>query len=75
MNFAIQPVACTIVVSKLFISANLIDSHNKLRQSDLVLEKYQINQCVWIQLCTAVAMGMNITNFWKLLGYGVKIDQ
>ena len=26
----------------------------------------------WLRLCTTVAMGMTITNCWKLFRYGVK---
>ena len=51
---------------------NEVDSHNKSRQSDLALEKWWVTQCGWLQLCTTVAMGMTITNCWKLFSYGVK---
>ena len=53
-------------------SVNEVDSHNKSRQSDLALEKWWVNQCGWLRLCTSVAMGMTITNCWKLFLYGVK---
>ena len=46
----------------------------KSRQSDLALEKFWVTQCVWLQLCTTVAMITTITNFWKLFYYGVKRD-
>ena len=49
-------------------------SHNKSRQSDLVLEKFWVTQCGWIILCTPVAMGTTITNCWKPFCYGVKRD-
>ena len=53
---------------------NEVDSHNKSRQSDLALEKWWVNQCGCLRLCTTVAMGMTITNCWKLFRYGVKRD-
>ena len=61
-NFSICPLSCTLGVSKLFGSFNLVESHNKSKQSDLVLEKYWVTQCGWLRLCTTVAMGMNIHN-------------
>ena len=62
-------------MSKFFGSVNEVQSHNKSRHSDIALEKLWIMQCVWLRLCTTVAMGMTITNFWKLFFYGVKRDQ
>ena len=53
---------------------NEVDSHNKSRQSDLSLEKWWVTQCGWLRLCATVAMGMTITNCWKLFHYGVKRD-
>ena len=44
------------------------------RQSDIALEKFWVTQCGWIRLFTTVAMGMKITNCWKLFCYGVKRD-
>ena len=55
-------------------AVNEVDSHNKSRQSDLALEKWWVTQLFWLRLCKTVAMGMNITNFWKLFRYGVKRD-
>ena len=51
---------------------NEVDSHNKLKQSDLALEKWWVTQCGWLRIFTTVAMGMTITNCWKLFRYGVK---
>ena len=71
-NVAILPVACPLVVYKFFGSVNKVDSHNKSRQPDLALDKLWVTQCGSIRLFTTVAMGMTITNFWKLFCYGVK---
>ena len=71
-NVAIRPVARPIVMSKQFSAVNEVDSHNKSRRSDLALEKWWVTQCGWLRLCTTVAMGVTITNCWKLFRYGVK---
>ena len=57
---------------KFFGAVNEVESHNKSRQYDLALEKFWVTRCGWIQLCTTVAMGITITNFWKLFCYGFK---
>ena len=59
-------------MSKFFGSVNEVDSHKKSRQSDLALEKFWVTHRGWLRLCTTVAMGMTITNLWKLSQYGVK---
>ena len=61
-------------MSKLFVSVNEVESHNKSRQSDISLDKLWVTQFVWLRLCTTVYMGMMITNCWKLFRYGVKRD-
>ena len=69
-DFSIRPVARPLVMSKKS-AVNEVDSHNKSRQSDLALEKWWVTQCGWMQLCTAIDMGMTITNGWKRFRYGV----
>ena len=59
-------------MSNFFGSINEVDSHKTLSHNRLALEKYWVTQCGWLQLYTAVAMGMTSTNFWKILFYGVK---
>ena len=73
-NVAIHPVARPLVMSKKYSAVNEVESHNKSRQSDLALEKWWVTQCGWLRLCATVAMGMTITNCWKLFRYGVKRD-
>ena len=58
---------------KLFGSVNEVDSHNKSRQSDLVLDKFWVTQCGWLRSCTTVYIEITITNGCKLFHYGVKI--
>ena len=55
-------------------AVNEIDSPNKSRQSDITLKKFWVTQCFWLRFYTTVAMGMNMTNCWKLVRYGVKRD-
>ena len=62
-NVAIIPFDYPIVMSKLFGSINEVDYHNKLRNSDLVLENYWFTKCGWIHLFTTFSMGITITNF------------
>ena len=56
---------------KLSLSINEVEYHNKSRQYDLALGKFWVTRCGCLQLCTAVAMGMTITNFWEMICYGV----
>ena len=42
-NVSNHPSACSIIMSKLFVSINEVDPHNKPRHSDLELEKYWVN--------------------------------
>ena len=44
----------------------------KYRQSDSALERFRVTKCGWLRLCTAVAIGTNLTNFLKLFHHGVK---
>ena len=71
-NVSICPVALPLVMSKTISAVNEVGSHNKSRQYDLALEKWWVTQYGWLWLCTTVAMGMTITNCWKLFRYGVK---
>ena len=71
-NVVIRPVARPLVMSKTFSAVNEVESYNKSRQSYLALEKWWVTQCGWLRLCKTVAMGMTITNCWKLFHCGVK---
>ena len=55
-NVSILPVARPLVMSKEY-AVNEVDSHNKSRQYDLVLEKWCITECGWLRLYTTVSMG------------------
>ena len=53
-----------------FGPVNEVESHKKYRQSDLSLGNYWVTQCGWLRLCMTVAMGITITNFYKIFCYG-----
>ena len=61
-NVSILPISRPLVVSNFFGSVNEVDSHNKSRQSYLVLVKFWVTQCSWIQLCSTIDMVTIITN-------------
>ena len=73
-NVAIRPVSSPLVMYKFFGAVNEVDSNKKIRLSDLALDKFWVDQCGWLQVCTTVAMGITITNCWKLFFCGVKRD-
>ena len=62
------------LLCQFFSAVHEVYYHNKSRKSYLALDKWWVTQCGWLQLCTTVAVGMNITNFWKLFCYGVNRD-
>ena len=45
-----------------------------LQQSDLALESKCVTRFGWLRLCIIVAIGITISSFWKLFGYGVNRD-
>ena len=49
-----------------FNTCNAIDNHNRMRKSDIVLDKYWVTQSGYFRLATIVASGMGIT-YGKLL--------
>ena len=59
-------------MSKFFGLVDAVESHNKSCQSYLALDKFWVTQCGWLWFCTTVAMGVTITNCWKLFCYGMK---
>ena len=71
-NVPIFPVSIPLVVPNLSGSSNEVDSHNKFRQYDLVLENYLVTQFVWIQLFTAVYMVVIIKNYGNYFILGIR---
>ena len=73
-NVSILPVSCPLIMYKCFGSVNEVDTHNNSCQSDIALEKFWVTQCGWLRLFNTVAMGMTVTNFWKMFRFGFKRD-
>ena len=71
-NVAIFPVDWPLVMYKFFGYDNDVEYHNKSMHYDLSLEKLYITQYGLLRLCTTVAMGSTITNWWKIIRYCVK---
>ena len=65
-NFYITHVIFTSAIGKCFSACNAIDNHNRMRQSDIALDKYWVTQSGYFILATTVELGMGIT-YWKLL--------
>ena len=73
-NIAIRPVSRPLFMYNFFGSVNEVDSHKKPKKYDLALEKLWVTQCGWLWLFKKIAMGMTITNLWRLISCGVKRD-
>ena len=48
-NVSVSPVACTLIMSKFFGLVNKVESHNKSRNPDIVLDKLWVTQCGWLR--------------------------
>ena len=59
------------MIGRYFNACNAIDNHNRMRQSDLALEKYWVTQSGYFILATTVALGMGITDGKLLYFHGV----
>ena len=65
---SVFPVVCTRLIGRYFNDCNEIDNHNRIRQSDLALEKYWVTHGVYFRLSISVALGIGIT-YRKILFY------
>ena len=59
-NVSVNPVVCPQFLGKYFNSCNALDNNNRMRKSDLALDKYWITQSDYFRLATTVALGMGI---------------
>ena len=50
------------LLDRYFNAYNAIYNHNRMRQSDIALEKYWVTQSGYFRLATAVTLGMGITD-------------
>ena len=81
-NVSVFRVVCPHFLGRYLNAYNSIDNHNRMRHSDLALEKYWVTHSGYFRLATTVALGMGIT-YGKLLycrgvadgNVGVKINR
>ena len=66
--FSVRPVVCPHLLGRHFNAFCAIDNHNRMRQSDLALEKYWVTQSGYFRLATKLSLGMSIT-YGKILFY------
>ena len=59
-NISVHPVVRPHVLGRYFNAYNAIDNQNRMRQSDLALDKYWVTQSGYFRLATTVAFGMDI---------------
>ena len=70
-NVSVHPVVRPHLLGRYFNACNAIDNHDRVRQSDLALEKYWVTQSGYFRLATTVALGMGITDGKLLFCHGV----
>ena len=70
-NIYVRLVVRTHLIGRYFNACNTIYNHNRMRQSDLFLEKYWLTQSGYFRLATTVALGMGITDGKLLYCHGV----
>ena len=61
-NVSVRPVVRPHLLGRYFNACNAIENHNRMRQSDPVLEKYWMTQSGYFRLATTVALGMGISD-------------
>ena len=59
-NLSVRPVFHPRLIGRYFNACNAIDNHNRMRQSNISLEKYWVTQSGYFRLATTVALGMGI---------------
>jgi hypothetical protein len=69
-NVCVREVERPAVISEYFANSNCIDSHNHVRQGELMLEKRWVTRNGWFRLATTY-IGMTVTDAWKLFKHGV----
>ena len=68
---SVRPVVRPHLLGRYFNACNTIDNHNRMRQSDISLEKYWVTQSGYFRLVTTVALGMGIADGKLLYCHGV----
>ena len=70
-NVSVRPVLCSQFIGRYFNYCNAIDNYNRMRQSDIALEKYWVTYSVYFILETTVTLRMDITDQKLLYWHGV----
>ena len=70
-NVSVRPFVFPHLLGRYFNACNAIDNHNRMRQSDLLLDKYWVTQSGYFILATTVALGMGIADGKLLYCHGV----
>jgi len=61
-------------ISRYFSNSNTVDTHNHVRQSELMLEKKWLTKDPYFRLTTTL-IGMSVTDAWRLAYYHSVIDK
>ena len=61
-NVSVRPVVRPHFMGRNLNACNAIENQNRMRQSDLFLEKYWVTQSGYFRLATTVVLGMGITD-------------
>ena len=70
-NVSIHPVLLTHVIGRYFIACNTIENQNRMLQSGLALDIYQLTQTGYFRLATTVTLCMGIADGKLLLCHGI----
>ena len=70
-NVSVSPIVCPHLIGRYFNACNEIYNQNRMRKSDLAIEKYLVTQSGYFRLVTTVALGMGITDGKILFCHGI----
>ena len=70
-DLSVRPIVRPHFLGRYFNACNAIENHNRMRQSDLALEKYWVTQSGYFRLATTVALGMGIADGNLLFCHGI----
>ena len=70
-NISVNPVVRTHLIGRYFNACNALYNHNRMRKSDIALDKYWITQSDYFRLATTVELCMGITDGELLYCHGV----
>ena len=69
-NVSVLPVVCPHLLGRYFNACNAIYNHNRMRQYDLLLDKYWVTQSGYFRLAPTMALGVGITDGKLLYCHG-----